>query len=142
MYASSERNRNLIDANDIGQVYANLARKDIPEIKNYVKVFDSIINVKHPNQIELADIIVSSIQEIPYVLVHDLSCVDAVNNSNSAFLTEYHRSGKECLPNIKYGVQSGYEFMHNLKGDCDTRSLLCFELLDLLQISCSPFSKS
>jgi hypothetical protein len=130
IYASSERNRNLIEANDIGQVYANLARKDIPEINNYVKVFDSIINVKHPNQIELADIIVSSIQEIPYVLVHDLSCVDAVNNSNSAFLTEYHRSGKECLPNIKYGVQSGYEFMHNLKGDCDTRSLLCFELLD------------
>lgn len=130
MYASSEHNRNQINANDISQVYSNLVAKDIPEIKNYVKVFDSIIKVKHPNRIELADIIVSSIQEIPYVLVHDLSCVEAINSSNSSFLTEYHRSGKECLPNIKYGVQSGYEFMHNLKGDCDTRSLLCFELLD------------
>jgi hypothetical protein len=45
-------------------------------------------------------------------------------------LIQYHKDGKECLPNIKYGVQGGYEFMHNLKGDCDTRSLLCFELLN------------
>jgi hypothetical protein len=41
------------------------------------------------------------------------------------------------LPNIPGGVQSPYEFLHNLKGDCDTRSLLGYAIFKKLNISSS-----
>jgi len=44
---------------------------------------------------------------------------------------------KPCLPNIPGGVQSPYEFAHNLMGDCDTRSLLGYTILKKLGIPCS-----
>jgi hypothetical protein len=34
-------------------------------------------------------------------------------------------------------VQSPYEFLHNLKGDCDTRSLLGYAILKKLNIAAS-----
>jgi hypothetical protein len=77
------------------------------------------------------------VQEIPYYLVHDYTCQKIIQDANSAFITSYHRDGKPCLPNIPGGVQSPYEFLHNLKGDCDTRSLLAFAILKELHISAS-----
>ena len=35
------------------------------------------------------------------------------------------------------GVQSPYEFLHNMKGDCDTRSLLGYSILCKMKIPCS-----
>ena len=134
-FNDSEKQRNNLQVNEMAAVYTKLAQKDNSLLRSYIKVFDSIQKTRKLNKIELADAIVSSIQSIPYVLVHEGSCQDAINNSNSSFLVQYHREGKECLPNIKYGVQSGYEFLHNLKGDCDTRSLLCFELLNHYKFS-------
>ena len=77
------------------------------------------------------------VQEIPYYLVHDFDCQKAIEQSGSDFLTQYHRENKPCLQDIPGGVQSPYEFMHNLKGDCDTRSLLAFSILKKLGISSS-----
>ena len=77
------------------------------------------------------------IQEIPYFLVHDLDCRAVVESSNSDFMIQYHQENKPCLPNIPGGVQSPYEFAHNLKGDCDTRSLLAFTILKRLGIPSS-----
>jgi hypothetical protein len=134
-FNDSEKQRNNLQVNEIAAIYTKLAQKDHNILNSYIKVFDSIRKTKKLNNIQLADVIVSSIQSIPYVLVHEESCQGAINNSNSSFLVQYHREGKECLPNIKYGVQSGYEFIHNLKGDCDTRALLCFELLNHYKFS-------
>lgn len=86
---------------------------------------------------QTAEMVVTMIQEIPYVLVHDLSCKEVVSNSDNDFIQEYHEDNKPCLPNIEAGVQSPYEFSHNLKGDCDTRALLGFSILKNLGIPCS-----
>jgi hypothetical protein len=129
-FNDSEKQRNSLKVEEMAAVYTKLAQKDNSLLSSYIKVFDSIRKTKKLNNIQLADAIVSSIQTIPYVLVHEGTCQDAINNSNSSFLVQYHREGKECMPNVKFGVQSGYEFLHNLKGDCDTRTLLCFELLN------------
>ena len=88
------------------------------------------------NQIEVAEMVVTFIQEIPYYLVHDGTCQMAIQSGND-FVREYHRAKKPCISNIKGGVQSPYEFLHNLKGDCDTRSLLGFTILTELKIPCS-----
>jgi hypothetical protein len=71
------------------------------------------------------------VQRIPYVLVHELSCEELVRrNYNDEFIQEYHREGKQCLQNCKFGLQAPVEFSYNLKGDCDTRALMLFTILD------------
>ena len=121
--------RDEYDSDDISKVYQELVKKDEKTIDAYAHIFDSLNTANQWNRQQLAEAIVTSIQTIPYVLVHDQSCQQSIKESGSSFLIQYHKDGKECLPNIKFGVQGGYEFLHNLKGDCDTRSLLCFELL-------------
>ena len=79
--------------------------------------------------------VVAFIQEIPYVLVHDESCEKAI--AEGGFMAEYHSEGRPCLPEIVAGVQSPYEFIHNMQGDCDTRSLLGYTILSKMKIPCS-----
>jgi hypothetical protein len=82
--------------------------------------------------------VVTFIQEIPYVLVHQNSCQQIMQSEKEgSFIVTYHQDKKPCLPNIPGGVQSPYEFLHNLKGDCDTRSLLGYAILKKMNISAS-----
>ncbi len=116
--------------------YAGLYSMDEGKINEIVKIFkDSAVKKKmNPNQ--TAEMVITFIQEIPYYLVHDESCAKSVATGNS-FVKEYHAANKPCLPNVKGGVQSPYEFLHNLKGDCDTRSLLGYAILKKLNIAAS-----
>jgi hypothetical protein len=86
---------------------------------------------------QTAEMVVTMIQEIPYVLVHDQSCQKAVAEAGSGFIKNYHEDKKPCMPNIAAGVQSPYEFAHNLKGDCDTRALLGYTILKRMGIPSS-----
>ena len=88
------------------------------------------------NATETAEMVITFIQEIPYCLVHEESCQKAIESGDD-FMVSYHQQHKPCLPNIIGGVQSPYEFLHNLKGDCDTRSLLGFSILRELNIASS-----
>lgn len=118
------------------QFYEGLYRMDQEKIQQVASIFRDSARLKNLNQLEVAEMVVTFIQEIPYYLVHDGSCQMAIANGND-FMREYHQSNKPCLPNIKAGVQSPYEFLHNLKGDCDTRSLLGFAILSELKIPSS-----
>jgi hypothetical protein len=86
---------------------------------------------------QTAEMVVTMIQEIPYVLVHDQSCQKVVAEAGSGFIKNYHEDKKPCMPNIAAGVQSPYEFAHNLKGDCDTRALLGYTILKRMGIPSS-----
>jgi len=86
---------------------------------------------------QTAEMVVTMIQEIPYVLVHEQSCQKAVAEAGSGFIKDYHEDKKPCMPNIAAGVQSPYEFAHNLKGDCDTRALLGYTILKRMGIPSS-----
>lgn len=119
-----------------GQVYTKLLTEDYQKIDSLAREVVNVSKKRNYNTLETAEYLVSLIQEIPYVLVHDYSCQEVVNSSGG-FVREYHIKRKPCLPNIVAGVQSPYEFMHTLKGDCDTRSLLAHAVLRKLQISSS-----
>lgn len=119
------------------ELYRGLDRMDSQKIDSIVVIFRNYAGRKHLSAIRTAEMVTTFVQEIPYYLVHDLSCQEAIDQSNSQFLTDYHAEGKPCLANIPGGVQSPYEFMHNLKGDCDTRSLLAFSILKKMGISAS-----
>lgn len=116
--------------------YAGLFKMDEVKINEVVKIFkDSAVN-RQMSSNQIAEMVITFIQEIPYYLVHDESCAKAVANGNS-FVKDYHAANRPCFPNVKGGVQSPYEFLHNLKGDCDTRSLLGFAILKKMNIAAS-----
>lgn len=116
--------------------YAGLFKMDEGKINDIVKIFkDSAVN-KQMSSNQMAEMVITFIQEIPYYLVHDESCAKAIANGNT-FVKEYHAANRPCFPNVKGGVQSPYEFLHNLKGDCDTRSLLGFAILKKMNIAAS-----
>jgi len=119
-----------------GQVYTKLLVEDNTKVDSLAKVVHKVSKDRSYSPLETAEYLVSLIQEIPYVLVHDQSCQEVVNQSGG-FVRDYHVQRKPCLPNVIAGVQSPYEFMHTLEGDCDTRSLLGHAVLRKLGISSS-----
>lgn len=113
------------------EIYNRLWVNDTKLLPSMINMLDSIRIARKLNKDQFADMAVSFVQYIPYVLVHDESCASLVSQSpNDDFIQTYHREGKECLPIIKFGVQAPAEFGYNLKGDCDTRVVLLFTLLD------------
>ena len=118
------------------KVYNRLLANDNTKIDSLATLVSSVAKERNYSQLETSEYLISFIQELPYVLVHDYSCQEVINNSND-FAREYHIEGNPCLPNIIAGVHSPYEFMHTLAGDCDTRSLFGHAILTKLGISSS-----
>jgi hypothetical protein len=117
-------------------IYQSLARNDQTKLDSIVNYFQTQRDSLRLNPTETAEAVVTFIQEIPYYLLHDGTCEEAMSQGND-FLNEYHSEGKPCLAGVVAGLQSPYEFVHNLKGDCDTRSVLCHTILTKLGIPSS-----
>jgi hypothetical protein len=91
-------------------------------------MFDSL-KVKHNlSKTKFAEVITSCIQDIPYTLVLDNDCNP--NKYNDKFIREYLGNGGKCEGYIKFGLLAPTEFMGSLIGDCDTRTLLIFTVLN------------
>ena len=123
------------------QAYRILLAHDQEKVDSIANIVQSVSEKKNFSTLQSAEYLVTMIQEIPYVLVHDMTCKEAVLQYKG-FVAQYHMQGKPCLPNIVAGVQSPYEFMHNLKGDCDTRTLFAHAVLNKLGISSSVWVSS
>jgi hypothetical protein len=119
-----------IRAAELPGVYASVTRHDTPLVRAMVHLFDSLAAVHKPGRARFAEMMVTCVQHIPYVLVHDGSCAELLReNAGDRFLVEYHREGRECLSGCRFGLQAPAEFSYNLKGDCDTRAVLLHTLL-------------
>jgi hypothetical protein len=123
------------------QAYRILLAHDQEKVDSIANIVQSVSKKRNFSALQSAEYLVTMIQEIPYVLVHDMTCKEAVLQYKG-FVAQYHMQGKPCLPNIVAGVQSPYEFMHNLKGDCDTRTLFAHAVLNELGISSSVWVSS
>lgn len=129
-YMKSKRfNANQYADNNLKSIYYKLNDFDDKKLKMIYDEFDRlrILCQFKKNDKEFADLIVSCIQDIPYALVLPYSC-NPYNITDEA-TKELRLSGCDCEPFISNGVQSPVEFMANLKGDCDTRSLFLFKIL-------------
>jgi hypothetical protein len=91
-------------------------------------MFDSIRNTNRMDDIKFAKLITYCIQDIPYTLILDNACDRKIYNDE--FIQGYLSSGGNCEGYVKFGIYSPVEFMGNLKGDCDTRTLLLFTMLN------------
>lgn len=111
------------------RLYSNVVRHESKKNKYIKKMYSELLpeNNKSLSRREKLDAIITSVQEIPYYLVHEGSCSQSARQSS--FSREYHLKGEPCLASKKYGLALPSEFSANFKGDCDTRSLFLYMFL-------------
>ena len=117
-------------------IYQLLSRNDTRKLDSLVDFFRTRADSLGLQPAGQAEMVVTFIQQIPYYLVHDGTCEQALSGDNE-FMVDYHRQGRPCVPEAVAGIQSPYEFIHDLKGDCDTRTVLAWTLLSALNIPSS-----
>ena len=101
-----------------GTVYRNLVVDSKGDIDFLVDSLSFIGNRRNLSRTDLAEMIVSFVQDIPYSYVLGGDC------------EKFETKGKPCLGNMSFGILSPYEFVHSLYGDCDTRSVLIYTILE------------
>lgn len=112
---------------EYNNVVNSISQFDLSRLSRVFQTFDSLRLKNHLDDKLFAEMLVSYVQDIPYVLVLDNNC-DA-NLYNDPFIANYLQEGKECEGRVKYGLFTPVEFSAHLKGDCDTRTLLLYTLL-------------
>ncbi len=92
-------------------------------------LMDSIRVSHHLDSIGFAKAVVSFVQDIPYALVLDRDCNPDLYRD--AFIRSYlQKDGAACAGFQRFGINTPVEFMGTLKGDCDTRTLFLYTVLD------------
>ncbi len=111
-----------------GNLYDYIDRKDTPSLDLVIKTFESINAEKKLNQMEFAEMVVSCIQDIPYSFVFQEECMPAQHYEES-IRQILEKCPDCCIGNIMYGIQNPVSFIQNLKGDCDTRTVIIYAIL-------------
>jgi len=114
----SEKNRNAFKMTrqfTWGSFYKYLVDNDAPLIEELSLSFYTYQKEKNMSRRDFAELIISSIQDIPYNLILSKACKKS--------------DVQPCFGHIKLGVFAPAEFVSNLRGDCDTRTVLIYTLL-------------
>jgi len=110
------------------EIIYSLKENDKQNLNGVYKLFDSIREKEQLSNIKFAELIVSFIQDIPYAVIVPDDCNP--NLYDDKFIREYLTSkNARCDGFQKFGINSPVEFMSNLYGDCDTRTLLLYTML-------------
>lgn len=105
-----------------------LKENDKQNLNGVYQLFDSIRENNQLSNIKFAELLVSFIQDIPYAVILPDDCNP--NLYDDKFIQDYLNSeNARCDGFEKFGINSPVEFMSNLYGDCDTRTLLLYTML-------------
>ena len=116
------------DPNQYNSIVSQIYDFDKNKLNLLYSMFDSLKAKHNLSEIKFAEVITTCIQDIPYTLVLDNDC--NANRYNDKFISEYLGNGGKCEGYIKFGLLAPTEFMGSLIGDCDTRTLLLFTVLN------------
>ena len=97
-------------------IYQDLADHDFEKLKPLADTLWSISEEYDLNRDEFANMVVSFVQDIPYSFILD---EERCSNQDPGF---------SCVQDERLGLLSPLEFLHTLKGDCDTRTVLLYAL--------------
>jgi hypothetical protein len=111
-----------------GDLYDYIDRTDSPSLDLIMNGFNKIRKEKKLNTMEFAEMVVSCIQDIPYSFVFQEACLPA-DQYEYSIRTLLEQCPECCIGNIAFGIQNPVSFMQNLKGDCDTRTVLIYSIL-------------
>lgn len=116
------------DENTWGKLYLKLIQFDHDKLERIYEMFKKLRVENNLSDTKFAEAIVTCVQDIDYTLVLPRKC-DPDLYDDEFIKTYLEDCNSCCLGNIRYGVQSPIEFMGNLKGDCDTRTVLLYTIL-------------
>ncbi len=128
LFRTTDGFRPVSGSNFWGMLYDYIDRTDTPSLDLVMKAFEEIHLNKKLNQMEFAEMVISCIQDIPYSFVFQEACLPADSYEDS-IRTVLEDCPDCCIGNIKYGIQNPVSFLQNLKGDCDTRTVLIYSIL-------------
>jgi len=95
--------------------------------------YRKIIRDNKLNYGQALNLIISSIQEIPYTLVINEKCPFRLNGVTYENTCAPIPSGQGCCGNIQpFGIFSPTEFLYHEAGDCDTRTVFAYAVLSEL----------
>ena len=126
------KNRLVVPQNPIvgydRMLYA-LQSNDRSLLQGVYNMLDSVKLQRHLDLVAFAKVVVSFVQDIPYALILDRDCNPDLYSD--PFTRGYLRmADASCSGFQRFGINTPVEFMGTLKGDCDSRTLLLFTLLD------------
>ncbi len=101
------------------ELYRDFSARD-EQILFLVDSFRTIADSQQLSGIDLAELVLTFVQDIPYSYVIPGDCADRETGDNP------------CVGNVELGLFTPYEFLHTERGDCDTRSVLIFAVLERL----------
>ncbi len=107
------------------QIYQNLSDYDGNFLVRVLSTFHTLGETKKMDRDQLAKAIVACVQDIPYTYIYRRDCEEAYQKKPSL-------RGTPCKGNVDYGLQSPSTFIGDLKGDCDTRTVFLFTILNKL----------
>ncbi len=109
------------------EIISNLKNRDQNKLNGLYKLFDSINHKNKLSKVKFAEMIVSFVQDIEYSIVLEEGCnADLYNDRfTKNYLLTYPN---KCDGFQRFGINTPIEFLMNLKGDCDTRTLLLYSI--------------
>ncbi len=127
--------------NNYDKIIFSLKENDKNKLSGLYSMFDSIRKANKSNPMEFAEIIVSFVQTIPYTIILPNDC-DA-RYYQDEFTAKYLSSpNARCDGFEKYGINTPVEFVANLNGDCDTRTLFLYTVLSHYDYNVALLSSS
>lgn len=147
--ASYNRNQLYIEYSSDNQnywrsIYSQVVKFDTVHMQFIYEEFEKIRVERELDEAGFADMVVSFVQSIPYTLILSTSKEEA--ERSGGFVRDYIQNKKGPLvENIKFGFFSPLEFLHSIRGDCDTRTLTVYSILshfgyDVVILNCSVHS--
>jgi hypothetical protein len=95
--------------------------------------YKTLIEKENLDYMGALNLIISSIQAIPYTLIINENCPFTLNGVNYINTCAPIESGQGCCGNVQpFGVYSPMEFLYHEAGDCDTRTVYAFAVLKKL----------
>lgn len=127
------------DIRSYDEIIYRLKEYDKNKLNGIYKLLDSINESNRLNKVQFAEVVVSFVQDIPYTLILDDDCNASLYNDE--FTRKYLSSpNASCDGFQKFGINTPTEFLSNLKGDCDTRTLLLYTIFSHYDFDVAVFS--
>lgn len=109
------------------EIIWNIKNNDQNKLNGLYKLFDSIKVKNNLSKIKFAEMVVCFVQDIEYSIVLEDGC--NANLYSDQFTKKYLQDHpNECDGFQRFGINTPIEFLMNLKGDCDTRTLLLYSV--------------
>ena len=121
------KNLKSLNLDKFGYIYSNVYQSDKNSLNGVYEMLDKIRVSQKLDNVEFANTIVSMVQSIDYVLVLEEGCTDPVVLQNRQ-VQQMINSGISCDGYAPYGLKTPTQFLSDLKGDCDSRTLLLYSI--------------